>query len=521
MYRHDVAGRDLLEAARAPSFTPARRDLPALVTLCATCGDDDVPYVQAALSRADVTIVRDTIVAGLSVTDDAGAARLVAALGAAAKRDEGARARVIEILAADPRPRARRAAAIALGKIGGELARDALIAYWDRGDLPPDHRRAVAEALGKVGGDAAIARLRDVAAGSDAELGRKRDRALIMAERSAVRDAASEVAMDAAPIDPVELIARCRGGLEELLASELRELGAAVIARGAVGLRLSQPLARVWRARTLLTAGIVIPFGSGEPARAIASALSSSSDLLAHLTRGPIRWRLDFASGGHKRAIVWETAKLVAAAQPSLINDPTATTWDVIADLDARRLELRPRRFTDTRFAWRVRDVPAASHPTIAAALARVAGARDREVVWDPFVGSGAELVERAQLGPCTLIGTDLDPKALEAARANLSAAQLEARLELADARTFAAPRPTLVITNPPLGRRLRGDAPALVEEVAAHVARVLAPGGRLVWISPVPKRTERALRGLRLASRISVDLGGFDGALERWDKPA
>jgi hypothetical protein len=94
------------------------------------------------------------------------------------------------------------------------------------------------------------------------------------------------------------------------------------------------------------------------------------------------------------------------------------------------------------------------------------------------------------------------------------------AALSLGDARSFAPGVVTLVITNPPLGRRLRGDAPALLEEVAAHVARVLAPGGRLVWITPVPRRTSAVLErgGLVLASRRAVDLGGFDASLERWD---
>jgi predicted RNA methylase len=379
----------------------------------------------------------------------------------------------------------------------------------------------VAEALGKVGGDDAIARLRSGTAG-DAELERRRGRALIMAERTGARGDASEVAMDVAPPAPVPLVARCRAGLEDLLADELRDLRPEIARPGEVELALDQPLARVWRARTMLGAGLAVPLRAAT-ADGIAGALTADATvaLLARLTRGPIRWRLDFAAGGHRRAVVWQAAKLVAERRPELINDPTATTWDVVADERAHRLELRPRRFDDARFAWRVRDVPAASHPTIAAALARIAGARADDVVWDPFVGSGAELIERALLGPfARLIGSDLDPRALDAARANVTAAALTAELVEADARSFAPPGVTLAITNPPLGRRLRGDAPSLLVEVAAHVARTLAPGGRLVWISPVPDRTARALDpSMALFSRRAVDLGGFTATLERWDK--
>jgi predicted RNA methylase len=238
-----------------------------------------------------------------------------------------------------------------------------------------------------------------------------------------------------------------------------------------------------------------------------------------------VRGRLDFAGGGHRRAAVWRTAQLVAARHPELINDPTTTTWDAIVDEDAGRLELRPRRFVDTRFAWRVRDVPAASHPTLAAAIARVGGARDGDVVWDPFVGSGAELIERAHLGGfARLIGSDLDARALDATRANLEAAGLLSRAELhhGDALAFAPPGVTQILSNPPLGRRLRGDAPALLERFVAHAARVLVRGGRLTWVTPVPARTAKAARaaGLHGGDGVTVDLGGFDGRLETWTRP-
>jgi tRNA G10 N-methylase Trm11 len=144
--------------------------------------------------------------------------------------------------------------------------------------------------------------------------------------------------------------------------------------------------------------------------------------------------------------------------------------------------------------------------------------------VWDPFCGSGAELVERALLGPyARLVGTDLDPRAIDAARANLDAAGLldRAELSVADALAFRPAGVTLVLTNPPLGRRLRGDAPTLLETFVPHAASVLAPGGRLVWITPVARRTERAARraGLTRDRSLTVDLGGFDGHLERWQR--
>src|SRR5690606_6662202 len=103
---------------------------------------------------------------------------------------------------------------------------------------------------------------------------------------------------------------------------------------------------------------------------------------------------------GPQRSLVWRVASEVTRLAPELLNDPTATTWDVLIDDELRVLELTPRKLEDPRFAYRVAEIPAASHPSIAAALAFVAEARPTDRVWDPFCGSGLELIERARLGP-------------------------------------------------------------------------------------------------------------------------
>jgi tRNA G10 N-methylase Trm11 len=141
--------------------------------------------------------------------------------------------------------------------------------------------------------------------------------------------------------------------------------------------------------------------------------------------------------------------------------------------------------------------------------------------VWDPFVGAGAELCERGRLGPAVLHGTDLDERALTAARTNLDAAGLAATLTRADALVHTLPPLGLIITNPPLGRRLRGDAAALLEDFAARAHGLLARGGRLVWITPSPARTGPILGRGGLTQRFArdIDLGGYEARLERWDR--
>ena len=208
--------------------------------------------------------------------------------------------------------------------------------------------------------------------------------------------------------------------------------------------------------------------------------------------------------------------------RPGWINDPSQRLWEVVATERAGSVgvELRPR-LEDGRFAYRVALVPAASHPPLAAALAEVGGVRADDVVWDPFVGAGTELVERALRGRYReLLGTDLDPKALDAARTNLAAAGVEARLWVGDACQEAPRGVTLILTNPPMGRRVQrqADLGALLERFVDHAARVLVPGGRMVWVSPLGRRTAARARaaGLVLEFEQRVDMGGFWAEIQR-----
>jgi hypothetical protein len=530
MQPHD---RPLAEKLASAGYTPGKRDVAPLVALIAATDPKDAIAEAAlrALVRVPALAGEAVVAAVPGAADDAAVARLVRALGAVgAAGDDGARAAVIRILGdAAAGPRARRAAAVACGKLGGDGARAALLARWDAGDLPPDHRRAVVEALGKIGGADALARIRDLDTAGDPELARLRDRAVLMIERTGARGDDSAVAVDVA-VHAAAMVATCRSGIEDLLAAELAGPGwtAAPLVPGAAAVRgtLDGPLARVLAARTRLDAAFTLPLPPGPdaelPARIAAALTGPIRATLAALTRGPLRWRLAFAGGGHKRGIVWRTAQAVRAVDPTLINDPTASTWEVT--VHPTELHVAPRRYPDDRFAWRVLDVPAASHPTIAAALARLAGAAPAAHVWDPFVGSGAELIERDRFAAAAHVtGTDLDPAALDAARANLAAAGLadRATLLLHDARTAPVRDVDLILTNPPLGRRLRGDPTALLLAALPTFAAALRPGGRLLWITPLPHRTEPAARaaGLRLDHRRTLDLGGFDGTVERWLK--
>jgi 23S rRNA G2445 N2-methylase RlmL len=235
---------------------------------------------------------------------------------------------------------------------------------------------------------------------------------------------------------------------------------------------------------------------------------------------------LEFVAKGHQRSTILQTVQKAYALCPRLLNDSRQAPWaiEIHPDSAGDTVELRPRLTPDPRFPYRQQDVPAASHPPLAAAMARLAGPFPDDIVWDPFCGSGLELVERARLGGVqSVLGTDLSPVALEAARGNWGAAHLSeirATFIQKDFRDFLhipGCKPgsiSLLITNPPLGKRvpipnLRG----LLQELYALASCALRPGGRMVWINPLKVKPPDST--LYLEFQQTVDLGGFACRLE------
>jgi 23S rRNA G2445 N2-methylase RlmL len=515
---------------RDPGFTPRSRDLDALVDLL---DDAEVgKLAERAIARLG-TFAAEGLRARFEGAAPSTRARIVRALGRLP--GEAARAMLVSALE-DADAKTRRNAAIALGHVPGEGVERALLAAWTR-DPRPEMHRSIAAALGKVGSQQSLALLRDASRAPDAELARIARRATLMIDRTASRPARGRLDASRAPAAPVDVLLVARRGLEELLAEEAAAIAALsdvrVAGPGRASARLVGPMQDLFAARTMLAFRFPLAtewIREGEkPEDAIARAVTSNQAraVFGTWTVGAPRYRIAWAQGGHRRAATWGAASAVAQRAPELVNDPTASLWDVVVETQQRLVDvsLAPRALDDPRFAWRRGDVPAASHPTLAAALARVAGVRDDDVVWDPFVGSGSELVERARLGPVrSLHGSDVDARALAVARRNVAAAGLTARLETGDALALAPAGVTLVITNPPMGRRASRKAGLtdLLDRFVAHASAVLAPGGRLVWIAPWPERARAAARraGLRLDTARTVDMGGFDGEMQRWTKP-
>jgi 23S rRNA G2445 N2-methylase RlmL len=520
----------LLERLRDPGFTPRLREVEGLVDLLA---DEDLGKAAArAIGRVGPAAL-EPLRGRLEAARPPMRAHVVKAIGRFAPEPSA-----VEVLLAaleDADAKTRRNAAIALGHVARADVEDALLAAWER-DASPPMRRTLAASLGKSGSARSLSVLQEAEGSGDAELARIASRARTMVERTASRGVRGSIASARSPARPVPLVALARRGLEDLLAEELSGVAAVVEARvdgpGRVRARLAGSIDALLTARTMLSFHFPLPSEARRAGEALAETIARAAtseaarEIFATWTDGPVRYRIAWAEGGHQRAAIWDASRAIASRAPELVNDPTASTWEIVVARDdvAVDLGITPRALIDPRFSWRRGDVPAASHPTLAAALARVAGALDHDIVWDPFVGSGAELVERALLGPAlALFGSDVDSRALEVARANLAAAGIEARLELQDALDGAPQGVTLVITNPPMGRRAARTAglPEQLDRFVAHAAAALAPRGRLVWMAPWPERARATAQraGLKLEWARAVDMGGFDAELQRWVK--
>ncbi len=487
---------------------------------CAQLWQEDVPRFDRAAPRErfeSVALIR--------------AVGVVFAEGGTAAERDAARAWLRGLLH-DPEEKIRRYAMAALPKIGAGAGEETDLLALLETTASEREKKFLGQALDKIGGSATLG----AAVGAQTE-----QKVKAHVARSA---SPSAVRLDRTLADFAGLRIHLRGraGLEKIVRAEVEECGqqfrVAEVRRGLVALTPVAPfsLGDIFALRCFGSVGFVLgtapvadgPDASEELAAAITSPLARR--VFATFTEGAPRYRLDFIAKGHQRGAVRLLANRAYALCPELLNDPRSAPWAIDLHPAGRgcTAELRPRLSPDPRLWFRQQDVPAASHPPLAACMARLAGRVENEIVWDPFCGSGLELIERAFLGGVRRVfGTDLSADAVTITRANFAAARLSAvpaNFTRADFRDFATipglgpERASLIITNPPMGMRvpipnLRG----LIEDLFATAAAVLRPGGRLVFANPL--RLENRQPALRLLSRETVDFGGFDCRLEMYRK--
>jgi hypothetical protein len=507
------------------------RDLGGLVALLES--EDTSRDAERAIARIGPAAVQE-LAERFSAASSPGKACMVRTMGRFAS-DPAIRDALVEGLRAGD-PITRRRAATALGHARGSGAVElALLEAWTRDPDPALHRR-IAESLGKAGTGLSLPTLRDAVGSPDPEISRIAEKAVARIERTVSRPGRGSLDPTRTPSGPTAIALRARRGIGRILVDELREIrdltGVRELGSDQVTADLRGPMQSLEAARTMLSFEFRLPREVRREGESLGETIARSlagraaRDVLTTWTSGTIRYRLAWGDGRHRRAATWEVVQAIGRENRDWVNDPTASLWEfrIGQSLDSADVALLPRALVDPRFPWRVADVPAASHPTLAAALARIAGGGVDDIVWDPFVGSAGELIERSLRGPVrALIGTDTDPRAISAARANLDAAGVLARIEQADALATKPEGVTLILTNPPMGRRASRHS-GIVESLdrfVTHAAEVLVPGGRLVWVAPWPSRARAIAErcGLTIEWAADIDMGGFDAQLQRFRK--
>jgi predicted RNA methylase len=441
----------------------------------------------------------------------------------------------------DPCEKIRRYALAALPKIGAGPGEEAELISLLRTTSLEREKKFVAQALEKIGGTATLETLKEGEPGFLSQTEQK------VKASVARRQSPSAIRFNGILSDFAGLSIHLRGrrGLDAMVRDEAQELirtrGKFRIANAGAGPVALTPvapfaLADIYALRCFGTVGFVAG-GAGvsneaQALEALASVITSplSRNVLRAFTQGSIRYRLNFVAKGHQRGAVRLVAGRVYTLCPEILNDARNVTWtvDIYPGAQGGTVELRPNLTPDPRFYYRRQDVPAASHPQLAACMARLAGRFDNEIVWDPFCGSGLELIERALLGGVRAVhGTDLRAAAIAITRENFAAARVKpaaADFACCDFRQYAAAgrlKPnsiTLIITNPPLGMRVPvADLRGLIADLFNVAATVLRPGGRLVLANPLSM--EKPPRSFQLLSRQAVDFGGFDCRMEKYLK--
>lgn len=166
---------------------------------------------------------------------------------------------------------------------------------------------------------------------------------------------------------------------------------------------------------------------------------------------------------------------------------------------------------------YRVCELQSSINPAIAYAMNQLACLDDKDRVLDPTTGSATILIERQLLKPAICVGVDIDPRALECAKRNSEAANVEITLKHGDIKTLKFPEGyfTKIIANLPYGihtgsREKNIELYRFLADKSIHWLRV---GGRAVFLTNAKSLLRNSFHfnsSWQLESEIPIHVGGL-----------
>ncbi len=179
---------------------------------------------------------------------------------------------------------------------------------------------------------------------------------------------------------------------------------------------------------------------------------------------------------------------------------------------------------------YKTDHVAASLRPTVAAAMARLAGIGPGMTVLDPMCGAGTilaealALCEQRRIREVRYLGGDIDPNAVFCTGQNLGR-RGGIEPERWDSTELPVARRTVdrIICNPPFGKQLEKpeNIPELYDNIVAEWDRVLKPGGRAVILVSEMDALKEAVRPheWRPLKQMRVRVLGQAAVLSVWQK--